>query len=214
MIIYYIYILVIFLSFLVYLFFYKTLATEEKIICFFLLTVFLVEIPAIYLSIHHRTNLILYNVGCQIQYIELIMYFNASLHYHRKNMVLRVGFLSLVSFLFVMFLFHATKEDFFIIFLLFEGFMITSLSLFTLFRIIVNDNLFFNAFKDYNFFVTLIILLFWCLTYFYWGFQHILVYNYMQTFKWVQIIIDVVDCGFYFSLGLILLLKKKNVFTN
>lgn len=213
-IIYALYLIILLMSFGFYAYYFKKLSNKEILILLYISTVIITEIPALYLVLHKRHNLIIYNIFLPIQYMEVVLY--TCIDFERKIRLSLISFciLLLLIFLGVMSYINLNEEIFNTIFLLFEGFIITLLAIYALYNFLINDLLINKILLSADFWTIILIFSFWCITYFYWGFQNILARNYKSTFSWVYPLFAIIDCLFYFCLGLILLLKKKNVLTD
>jgi hypothetical protein len=212
--IYFLYILALLYSATNYFWDIKYLKGKEIAILCLLLTVLITEVPAIYIWFHlHKSNLIVYNASLPIQFLEIVVYLTFDHIGFKRNLVF--GIITIAMIFYGLCIFSPFSDEVLnISFLLFEGLIITSLSLLSFYHFFIGDIQISAMLKSSTFWITILVYFFWCCTYFYWGFQGVLVKYYKFTFGWIYILFSAVDCLFYFGLGFIAHLKRKNVLTS
>jgi hypothetical protein len=173
---------------------------------------FVSEVFAEILSRVIHNNLMVYHCFNPIQFLLISLYYNSIIpEFRRKKTGFYIGILG-IMFALTNSLFIQTVNEFNSNYLLFESILIIAMSLHSFYSIIKRDDI--DILKHEPFWISLVFLLFWSITYTYWGLGYAFDTSEGHIF-WIMIdILWIVNMLTYMGFAVIIILGKKNKLLN
>jgi hypothetical protein len=173
---------------------------------------FLAELLGDILARIHHNNLIVYHCFGPIQFFLICLYYNSCIPaFRRTNIGLYIGILGII-FAVVNLLVIQTIGEFNSNYLLFESIVIIAMALQSFSSIIKREDI--DILKHEPFWISVIFLLFWSITYMYWGLGDILSKSGAFIYSITMLLLLTVNLLTYIGFTVIVILGKKNKLLN
>ncbi|MBL7717699.1 MAG: hypothetical protein JNL72_02595 [Flavipsychrobacter sp.] len=205
---YYFYLLVVFIAFLFSLSTGKNSGAERKYLSALLLLTLVSEAIADILSSTIRINLAVYHFFNPLQLCLVALYFNEIIpEFKAKGIGIYISITSVVlgasNAIWIQNLKNLNSN-----FLLFESICIITMSLHMFYYLIRNDEI--QAFRNQHFWISLVMLLFWSITYTFWGLSNAFDENVLHLIPTLGGLLATVNILTYSALAIIFFLTRKN----
>ncbi|WP_276132480.1 hypothetical protein [Polluticoccus soli] len=177
----------------------------SKMIVFLLALTFVAESAAYVAAEKFHTNMFVYHIFAPIQLLMLGRYFDTAVFKQRK-----VGLItSVLGIVVAAFntIFLQPIQTLNSNFLLFEGLVIMAMALYAFQKILANERL--DIYKHEHFWLILLLVFFWSMTYTVWALYAILGMKKIFLMHFISIMILIVNIITYFGIGLVLLIFPK-----
>jgi hypothetical protein len=158
------------------------------------------EYIAHYAGVTYRNNMPVYHIFAPLQFFLVGVYYNYNIDtFKRNNIGIYIGIagviLSILNSLFLQ-----PINTFNTYFLLFSGFSIISMSLYSFYRILENEEV--ELFKNPHFWFSSILLFFWSTTYINWSLYRILELKKIKVLPFIGTSLWIINLITYTAIGL------------
>lgn len=169
---------------------------------------FLSEAFGLFSALKYHTNELVYNIYDVVNFAVLCLYFNATIeNMSRKRLGIYLGALGMIAGFTNLVIMHKSGHDN-TYFLLFAGFCVSGLSLFSFYKLLLNSEQF-QITKYPHFWFTALLLFYWNISLINWGTYRLLCDKFPSITDGLNIFNYVVNMFVYAVLGVIFLLYPK-----
>ena len=209
---YYSYLILVFIAFITSIISWRRETREDKILSCLLLLTFVSELIGMIMARKYQNNLSLFHFFAPIQFLFIALYFITIDKTLRKN---HIGFYVMtfgVTASIVNSLFIQKTHQFNSYYILFEGFIVIAMTLHFFYTLILKDKVL--LFRSKHFWIAVIFLFFWSMTYTYWAlFGAIVTYanEYGPSFGALLRYANIIT---YAALSIVFILNKKQILHN
>lgn len=184
----------------------KFLHPADKYLRYLLLGNIIVELTAVYFMKVYKNNMYVYNVFSPIELFLVVLYFQKRIDWlQRRKMGVYIGIIGVVfAVCNIVFLqpIHTINS----IFLLFEGFIIISLCVFSYYQLMLHRQ---PIVSNVHFWVTTIFLIYWSCLFSYWGMYNVLLKELISYMRPATYMLWMVNILAYLGFAIIFLFYKK-----
>lgn len=165
------------------------------------------EYMADLLARRYHNNMVVYHVYAPLHLLLVSLYFNQSIpSFKRRRLGWYIGLVGIIVAV-INSLFLQPIEVFNSYYLLFAGFLIISMSLYAFYKILENDDV--STLNNPHFWISLLLLFFWSVTYFHWSVYEILSKAMTEYLSLVPFVMPFISSITYLGFGLVFLLYPK-----
>lgn len=187
---------------------YRPNSNESKLLSLLLGITLCSETTTCILAVTIRNNLPVYHIFSPVQFLLIALYFNESIPAFKKN---ATGIWIGISGIILSVLNSACLQGFNQFnsnFLLFESISIIAMSLQMFYHLIRQDDIL--PFRSQHFWISLIFLLFWSITYTFWGLNNAFDEKILYLIPILGSVLTTVNILTYSALAIIFFLTRKN----
>jgi hypothetical protein len=182
------------------------LRTSDKWISYLLLLTIISEAIALYLKDVYKNNMPLYHVYSPMELLFICLYFNERIPGLKKQHVgLIVGCVGiLLAGVNAAFLQSPLSIN--SVFLMYEGFSVIALSLYSFYRLMMDEE---EIIRNSHFWFTALLLIYWSFVFFYWGMYAYFLTSLKVYFPVVGMAFDMVNILTYAGFALVFIRYRK-----
>lgn len=182
--------------------------TPIKLISYYVIICTVVELIAHYCAIKYSNNLIVYNIFSPIQLTLISLFYGYTLINIRKSTIIVISLanflLAAINASFLQSPIHTLNTNF----LLFESFIIISLSLYFLYHYLAASQRVSKALTP-HFIVSCLLLVFWSFTFFHWLSRMAMPNVIDKHIEWLKYLLWAISLITYLGFGLVFLFYKR-----
>jgi hypothetical protein len=178
----------------------------DKWISYLLLLTIISETIALYLNKAYQNNMPVYHIYSPLELFFICLYFNERIAFFKKHGIgLIIGgvgvVLAAVNLAFWQSLFSINS-----VFLMYEGFAVIGLCLYSFFRLMMDEE---EITRNVHFWFTAIMLVYWSFVFFYWGMYAYFLTSLKTYLPGISIAFDIINILTYGGFALVFIRYRK-----